>query len=363
MLLHELLSLDGEDVLLSFDKYLSHRSRVKAVVLVHIAVIDARNLYLARGFESMKAFLVAKMALTEDAAYKRIQVARLARQLPRLFTAVASGELSIYDVRLLAPRLTSTNVEELVTECAHKSATEIEGVLARRFPRAEELRLDDGVSPQVAIPHDGGGRSAQVVAAQSSDSIPHADRQVDLPEAIPPLANMGFITAPRVRTRIQQLSESRYTLQVTLAGTTHDKLRRLQDLLAHAIPDRDIAEIIDRSFDALMERLEKRKFGTHAKGDGKNRPRTLRAIPAQIKRAVYERDRGACAHRFEDGRICGSRSKLEYDHIVPIAKGGRTTIENVRLLCRAHNQHAADQAFGQRFMDEKRANRRRFASK
>jgi hypothetical protein len=48
---------------------------------------------------------------------------------------------------------------------------------------------------------------------------------------------------------------------------------------------------------------------------------------------------------------------------MPVAKGGKTTIDNLRLLCRAHNQHAAYQAFGQRFMDEKRASHGRFASK
>ena len=59
---------------------------------------------------------------------------------------------------------------------------------------------------------------------------------------------------------------------------------------------------------------------------------------------------------------CGEEEyeKLEFDHIIPMAKGGKTRVDNLRLLCRAHNQHAADQAFGQAFMDRKRASRRRF---
>jgi hypothetical protein len=45
---------------------------------------------------------------------------------------------------------------------------------------------------------------------------------------------------------------------------------------------------------------------------------------------------------------------LDFDHVDPVARGGEATTENVRLLCRAHNQHAADLAFGKGFMDEKR---------
>src|SRR5690349_6962813 len=106
MTLSELFQSAEDVVLRSLDSALCRQSQMAAYVLMHIAVIDARNLYLRAGFESMKSFCMAKMQLTEDAAYKRIQVARLARQFPRLFKAIASGELSTYDIRMLAPRLT-----------------------------------------------------------------------------------------------------------------------------------------------------------------------------------------------------------------------------------------------------------------
>ena len=46
-----------------------------------------------------------------------------------------------------------------------------------------------------------------------------------------------------------------------------------------------------------------------------------------------------CAHIDGDGNHCHetSYSKLEVDHIVPWSKGGRTTIDNARLLCKSHN--------------------------
>jgi hypothetical protein len=340
MLLHDLLSLEGETVLNKFDTLLIHRSRMNAALLVYIAVIDSRNLYLARGFESMKGFLIGRMALTEDAAAKRLQVARLAKQMPRLFAALAKGELSVYDVRLLAARLTPENVDSLVDECAHKSADEIGRILATHFPRAESLELPCA-------------QTAQLVVPQQECENRNADRHSGLPEFIPPISN-----TPRVRSKIEALSATRFTLQVTLPATARDKLRRLQDLLAHAVPNGDVAEVIERSFDAHLEKLERQKFGIGAKKRGAP---TVRSIPAQIRKAVYDRDGGQCAHVYADGRRCPNKAKLEFDHIIPVAKGGKTTIDNLRLLCRAHNQHAADQAFGQAFMDRKRANRRRFS--
>ncbi|MCC6653163.1 MAG: HNH endonuclease, partial [Candidatus Eisenbacteria bacterium] len=47
---------------------------------------------------------------------------------------------------------------------------------------------------------------------------------------------------------------------------------------------------------------------------------------------------------------CGSRRKLEVDHKVPFALGGATTLENLRLFCRAHNRFEAERVFGKEHM-------------
>jgi 5-methylcytosine-specific restriction endonuclease McrA len=45
---------------------------------------------------------------------------------------------------------------------------------------------------------------------------------------------------------------------------------------------------------------------------------------------------------------------LEFDHREPVARGGEATAENLRLVCRSHNQHAAERTFGAAFMERKR---------
>ncbi|HET7752599.1 MAG TPA: HNH endonuclease signature motif containing protein [Anaeromyxobacteraceae bacterium] len=74
-------------------------------------------------------------------------------------------------------------------------------------------------------------------------------------------------------------------------------------------------------------------------------------IPASVRREVWKRDRGRCQWPLSSGGICGSTLRLEFDHIVPRARGGPSTIENLRVLCRVHNQHSARRAFGDEWMD------------
>jgi hypothetical protein len=115
-----------------------------------------------------------------------------------------------------------------------------------------------------------------------------------------------------------------------------------------------VAEALDRAFDALLEKLEKRKFAAT------QRPRVCRGsanpryVPADVRRAVNARDGGQCTFVSDSGRRCDARRFLEYDHVLEVARGGRATVEGIRLRCRAHNQYSAEQTFGVQFMRRRR---------
>jgi hypothetical protein len=112
-----------------------------ATLLAHLAEFDARKLYLPAGYPSMFAYCVHELHLSEDAAYKRIQAARVARQFPDIFEAVADGRLHLGAICLLAPYLTPENADGLLAAAAHKTKSEIEKLLARRFPHSEAMGL------------------------------------------------------------------------------------------------------------------------------------------------------------------------------------------------------------------------------
>ena len=74
-------------------------------------------------------------------------------------------------------------------------------------------------------------------------------------------------------------------------------------------------------------------------------------VPARVKREVVKRDEGRCQWHLAEGGICGATVRLEVDHVVPRGKGGPSTVENCRILCRSHNLEAARQAYGDAHMD------------
>ena len=124
--------------------------------------------------------------------------------------------------------------------------------------------------------------------------------------------------------------------------------RKVQDLLRHAVPDGDVASIFERALTLLLADLEKKKLGKTARPRRALAPlprtsRTLRSrhVPADVKREVWERDRGQCAFVGTKGR-CTERGFLELHHVIPFADGGLTTVANLQLRCRAHNGYEAE---------------------
>lgn len=54
-------------------------------------------------------------------------------------------------------------------------------------------------------------------------------------------------------------------------------------------------------------------------------------VSNKMRFAIYERDHNRCVK-------CGSRHNLEIDHIIPIAKGGKSTFDNLQTLCHRCNK-------------------------
>ena len=173
-----------------------------ARLLAHIAECDARRLYLPAAYPSMFAYCVHELRLSEDAAYKRIQAARIARQFPGIFEAVADGRLHLTAVGLLAPYLTPENAAELLAAAALKTKSEIEELLARRFPRSETLGLVaalPGSSPQLA--------PAQVEAPGRPDFPGTGDREL-APAQVHPRSKLAPVARERFLLRTEHAGEA-----------------------------------------------------------------------------------------------------------------------------------------------------------
>jgi hypothetical protein len=118
---------------------------------------------------------------------------------------------------------------------------------------------------------------------------------------------------------------------------------------------REVPDVLRRALQLLVIYLEKRKVAKTDKPRPVRPSDRARTIPAQVRRAVWERDEGRCTFVSLDGHRCNARRWLEFDHAIPVAHGGKSTVGNVRLRCRTHNQLGAEISFGKVFMEAKRS--------
>jgi hypothetical protein len=93
-----------------------------------------------------------------------------------------------------------------------------------------------------------------------------------------------------------------------------------------------LLELTGEQWAGLIEQnlaREKKRLDSIVQRNNNLRVRT--AIPVALRHAVWTRDSGRCV-------VCGSREKLEFDHIIPISQGGSTTERNLELLCEICNR-------------------------
>jgi len=119
-----------------------------AELLAHIAEFDERKLFLPRAYPSMLDYCIKELHLSEEAAKKRLWVARAGRRCPGVFEALASGRVHLAGLVVLARHLSARNAPGLLSAAEHKSREEIERLVAERFPR---LDVTARISPVPAI--------------------------------------------------------------------------------------------------------------------------------------------------------------------------------------------------------------------
>jgi hypothetical protein len=330
---------DGE-LLSRLDALAASERRSCAELIAHLAALDERPaLYSAAGYGSVFAYCREALRLSEDAACARIDGARICRRFPTVLERLASGELSLTTARLIGPHLTPENHQEVLRRACGRSRREVEMLVAALAPRVDvpsTVRRLPAAAPQVATAPPAGATTESATAAS-----PVAVVTTPGPASPPP------------RAVVQPTAPERYRVQFTIGQETHDKLRRLQELLGPEIPSGDPAAIFDRAVTLLLEKVEKAKCGSAAirpgtDGSGRGHDRNTRTIPRWVRREVQRRDGGTCAFLSAEGRRCTERHFLEYHHIIPWALGGPATPHNIALRCRRHNQHEANVVFGPR---------------
>jgi 5-methylcytosine-specific restriction endonuclease McrA len=297
----------------------------------------------------------------------------------------------------LAPQLASAQHRQSIQTCGVPqlaSAHQHQSIQTSGAPLLASAQHRQSIQtcgvPQLASPHQ--HQSVQACGTPSLAAVP-SRRTDSRPGASVPL------------------SEGRYSVRFTASKSLHDMLKEARDLCCDQIPNGDLASIVEQALVLLIAQKKKQRFAltslprkqwlprsgansssnksdkvcvTKSPAEGTlNRPRDAeralanrapnkpddrsleaarslptrdesepdsRYIPSALRREVCLRDGGQCTFVSKTGTRCGSRRDLEFDHIVPFARGGAMTRDNLRLMCRAHNALLAEREYGRGYV-------------
>jgi len=279
-------ALSDRQLLERLGSVLGSSRRLMAELVAHLGEVEERRLHLEAACSSMFAYCL-KLGMTEDEAYRRIEVARLARRYPAIFPLLANGQLSLSVVALLKHHLSDENHLDLLASAAGKTVGQTRELIAARFPRPDVpssvRKLPDWrttLQPSLAVSTPTEPRATETepratAPEQRITSITSSvtgSAQVPASPAPPDVARLPPhsqpLAPPRVSSRIEPLSAQRYKVQLTGSAELARKLELARDLMRHSHPGGELGPIVERALDLLIESLMQLRFGKKASSRG-----------------------------------------------------------------------------------------------
>ena len=293
-------------------------------LLLHLGELDERDACVKKGYPSVFAYLTRRLGYAESDAIRRLRAARAARQYPSVLRMLAGGELNLVSVSMLQPLLTSENHERLLRRAARRSTREVERLVAELAPVAPEprdrIRQLPPSAPAAAEPQQ---QDAPLPAA-SVGPEPELGLSAGLEPAGP-------------------AASARVVFTFAASEEVRSWFEQARDLLRHRFPMGRIEEVVG---EALRRLVQEELPGAPRRGRQETSSDS-RHIPKWVKDEVWRRDSGRCSYVGPDAARCGETAWLEFDHIIPFARGGPSNDpSNIRLLCRAHNQTERERLLG-----------------
>ena len=305
-----------------------------AELLLSIADFEARALHRALGHATIFDYLHRGLRMSRGMAHYRMVASRLVRRFPEVEAPVRDGRLCLTTVVEVARVMTEENRAEVLPRFFELSREEARLLAVEIEPSAVVPRRTVVLAAVAALPI-AAPPTASAPTASAPGSEPGQSSIVELD-----LGEVATTTTPLPRpvptpSTTTPLNASESRLHITVSREFLFLLRKAKAGELHRSPRATDEEILKAALEALLEKQEKRRAG----------------VPASVKRQVLKRDGGRCQWPLADGTICGSTMRLEIDHIQPRGRGGASTVENCRVLCKPHNLEAARQAYGDGWME------------
>jgi len=301
--MNEIQKLSDETLNNRLIELVKKEREILSEVLLHIQEVDTRRLYLKLAYGNLFDYLTKHLGYSAGSAQRRIDAARLGKEVQSVVTDLETGALNLAQVGLLQKsirrkgRVISSEVKvALLEKMKHKTFQESQVLIAR------DLDIEIQQSPRTTC--------------QADESV---------------------------------------RLEVTLSKEQWQKLEKMRTLLSHSLPNGSWDQVLEYVADKVISSRTKTREGKN-NGESKKTNR----IPAETKSESHDRKvaeaedrsstfsvlrkkliRQAIGCQFQHagtGRVCGSKWQLQIDHLKPRWAGGNDVVSNLQVLCANHNR-------------------------
>lgn len=280
--------LTDDELLTNTERLVQEEREQLTMILHHLREVDLRRLFAKLKYPSLHVYAVRHLKYSDDQAYRRISAMRLIKDMPEVEEQIASGELSL------------TNASK-----------------AQSFFRREKSQ------PQ---------KKKEILKKLHNKSTREADREL--------VKEQTVVAMPLEREKV--VSDDMVQISCLTSNTTLGKIQRLKGLLAHKTPNMSTGDLLGILCDLGLKHLDpQNKIPALPK---KSCDINQRRATVELKTKIWKEANSECTN-------CGSVYALEEDHRLAFALGGKTTAENMRLLCRSCNQRAAIEQLGMKQME------------
>ena len=308
-------TVSNEELLASLKSMRGGECQIVADIVRYLAEVDLRQVYREYGYPSLFVFCTKGLGYSEGAAYRRITAARCMKDSPEVYEMLRDGKVSLCSLSEVAKVITPENKTEVLT-------------LSQGLPRQEAQKL-----------------AAQFQTPERSKREVLRAKKVVVPVARTSESESTFTVAVI----------EKYALSVELDSECRELIEQAKDLCGEGKVSELLKVVLKEYVSRRQPKAVKPKQEKPvARAEAKDRVLNSRYIVRQVRDEVRVRDGHQCSYTAADGTRCCEKRGLEFDHIVPFARGGGRDADNLRLVCRAHNQLFAEQSFGKEFMASKR---------
>ncbi|WP_413570103.1 HNH endonuclease [Bdellovibrio sp. HCB117] len=286
----------------------SNERKLLKSILFTISEIDGRRSYLELGYPSLFDYLTKEVGYSGGSAQRRIDAARILREIPETAEKIESGEIKLNQISML-----------------QRAAREV----------AKERNVEVSA-------HDKKELLSQIANRGHEETQKEIASYFDLPVIEAPVSKV-------------QADES-VRLEFTLTKEQYEKLKQAQALLAHSSSSSDIPNFIEHICDKIITQKTKVRPLKNENADESSNDASVEnfvtatvAVSNRVKKLMLAKQ-PCCQFKIPStGKICGSTWLLQVDHIQPRWSGGDNSLENLQVLCAQHNRLKYRMESGLRF--------------